>query len=210
MNYTLFDHAPSIIPDRYVWHLSSVRNRYSILEHGILPYPRIDGLLYVNNQIDNPHNLWPIVFDDSGYYFDWASYDDEEKASLALMEQKLASYDYWRVDSNIAGYHGYHIDPNDPVFSGQMFGSTATDEDYICRREPIPVEALKLFRYQPGTYAGYRQFFTSEKPVLKYEQVDGVVTVGGFDKANPFYLEEVERVCIIKHIKYNQYGKQNF
>lgn len=210
MHYTLFDRTPSIIPDRYVWHLSSVRNRYSIWENGILPHPRKEGLVFVNNQIDNPHNLWPIVFDDSGYYFDWASYDDEEKASLALMEQNLASYDYWRIDSNIAGYHGYRIDPNEPVLSGQMFGSTATDEDYICRREPIPVKALKLFRYRPGSYAAYRRFFTAETPVLRYEQVDGVVTIGGFDKSHPFYLEAVESVCFNKHIKYNQYGRENF
>ena len=62
----LYNASNPIKPNRYVWHLSPAANRESIFEKGILPGQK-SNLIFVNNQIEMPHFLWPILGDDGWY-----------------------------------------------------------------------------------------------------------------------------------------------
>lgn len=187
----LFSAAAPIIPDRYIWHLSYPCFREAIREKGILPMNEDNQLVFANNQIEYPDQLWPLVYDDSGMMFNWDDYPNEEEAGRALDEQQLGSYDYWRIDSTIAGYSGYRIDPFQPALIAGMFHHTASDYHYICRKEAIPAKALTLFRYKPHTIQTYRDFLYGRIPALTCGVYDGVVSMGGLDKAHPYFLEAV-------------------
>lgn len=187
----LFSASAPTIPDRYIWHLSYSCYRESIMEKGIQPMNEDNQLVFANNQIEYPDQLWPLVYDDSGLMFNWDDYPNFEEACRALDEQIFGCYDYWRIDSNIAGYWGYRIDPLQPALIAGMYHNTASDYHYICRNETIPSNALKLFRYKPHTIQTYRDFLYGRIPALSCIQYDGVVAFGGFDKANPYFLEAV-------------------
>jgi hypothetical protein len=188
----LFSAAAPIIPDRYIWHLSYPCFREAIREKGIQPIDEDKQLVFANNQIEYPDQLWPLVYDDSGLMFNWDAFPNKDKASKALDEEKLGAYDFWRIDSIIAGYRGYRIDPFQPALIAGIFNNTVSDSNYICRKEAIPAKALKLFRYKPHTIQTYRDFVNGRIPALNYQINDGVVTLRGLDKAYPFFLEVVK------------------
>lgn len=191
----LLSFSPSIIPDKYVWHLSSPSNREKILKNGIIPNNEEHAVVFVNNQIENPLLLWPIAYDDSSYYFD--RHQSSEKNDLFFaFDEKLSNYDYWRIDTLIAGKDEYKIDPNDPAFMFSDFNSEkgrfgARPDYYLCRKNVIHPSALKLFRYKPNTYHKYNRFLAHKEP-LEYQCQDGVISIKGFNKAYPYYLEELK------------------
>lgn len=186
--------SPKIYPDRYLWHLSYPYNREKILSDGIIPNYEEHHTLFVNAQIEDPFKLWPIVYDDSHMIFNWDDYENKEDAFFACTELKFSDYDFWRIDSNIAGYEGYHIDINDPAFmidnkeEKGFFG--ARPDDYICREKPIKASALKLFRYKRGTIRKYYNYLRNNEP-LDFKLYDGVASVCGIDKSQPYFLEEI-------------------
>lgn len=190
----LFEQSPKIIPDRYLWHLSIPKYRKCILKEGIIPNHEKYDLVFANNQIHQLCNLWPLVWvlpSDTSFRFD--DYSNEDEAYKAYNEFIYGYYDFWRIDSEIAGYDGYRIDPNNPAVEGASSKLPARDEDYICRKEPIPPNSLKLFRYRPNTFLEYHAYlFGESKKTLIYETYPGVVSVGGFDKARPYYLQEYQ------------------
>lgn len=182
-----FRASEKIIPNRYVWHISYPRYRDSILKYGIIPEKGDSGLVYVNNQIEEPHRLWPITYDDGPLYYGWDVYGEEEM---------FASYDFWRIDCKIAGFKGFKIDPYEPAL-GVRWGwrDDSKDEDYLCRKEAIPSKALKLFTYKPNSFKKLKDFLPGYRGMrvpLDYKIFDGVVSVKGFDSENPFYLDEVK------------------
>ena len=191
----LLGFSPTIIPDKYVWHLSDPSHRNKILKNGIIPNYEEHAVVFVNNQIENPRFLWPIAYDDSSYYFD--SHQSSEKNDLLFAFEKILSiYDYWRIDTLIAGKDEYKIDPNDPAFMFNEFNSEkgifgSRPDYYLCRQKPIPPSALKLFRYKPNTYHKYNRFLTQNEP-LEYQCQEGVISIKGFNKAYPYYLEELK------------------
>ena len=182
----LFKTSAKIIPNRYVWHISYPCYRNSILQKGITANEEDNGLVFVNNQIEDPHLLWPITYDDKSLIYGWDIYGEEEMFS---------SYDFWRIDSKIAGYKGYKIDPFEPIL-GVRWGwqDVARESHYLCRKEPIPKNALKLFKYRPKSFSRYKKFIPGYKGVkisLIYKCYEGVISVGGLDESRPYYLEEV-------------------
>lgn len=193
--------SPCIIPERYVWHLSYPCFRESILTNGIIPNYEEHHVLFVNAQIENPFKLWPIVYDDCSAMFNWDDYENEDDAFYAFNDKMLCKYDFWRIDSEIAGYEGYHIDINDPAFMSNynhekgLFG--ARPDDYICREKPIKAAALKLFQYKKGSIRHYFSCQCNNEP-LHFNMYDGVASVCGFDKSNPYYLEEVTGIIFLQ------------
>ncbi|MFN5936835.1 MAG: hypothetical protein ACK43L_02155 [Sphingobacteriales bacterium] len=192
-----FSKSKGIRPNRFIWHLSYPVHRESILEYGILP-GLDNGLCFANNQVMNPDSLWPIVYNDSSYMFNYDAYSTQEEAFKVLDEERFSVHDYWRIDSNIAGYYGYRVDPFQPAEIASIFYRGVSDGDYICRKEPIPSTALKLFNYKPHSIDHYRSFLYDEISALVYEEHDGSVSIGGFNTAHPYFLEEVRLPAEVK------------
>lgn len=188
----LFNASSSIVPDHYIWHLSYPCYRSRIAKEGILPIGESTPFVFANNQIQYPYLLWPVVYDDSGMMFDWDQYPSRQDAEKVLTEIVYGNRDYWRIDSTIAGYHGYRIDPFQPALIADLFHTNAREEHYICRRESIPPAALKLFRFNAKHFETYLAYLRGDTAVLLYEENEGAISVGGFDKANPFFLKEVK------------------
>jgi len=181
-----FEASETITPNRYVWHISYPCYRSSILNKGIIPEKDKTGLVFVNNQIEDPHLLWPIAYDDGPLCHGWDVYGEEELFS---------EYDFWRIDCQIAGFNGYRIDPYLPAQEVRCgWRDLAKDEYYLCRQEAIPSNAIKLFKYRPKSFKKLKQFLPAYKGLripLKYKEYSGVVSVGGFNYEKPYYLKEV-------------------
>lgn len=188
----LFNASTAILPDRYIWHLSYPCYRSRIAKAGILPIGDSTPFVFANNQIQYPYLLWPIVYDDSGMMFNWDQYPSQQAAEKALTELVYGERDYWRIDSEIAGYYGYRIDPFQPALLADLFYTNASEAHYICRREPIPPAALKLFRFDAMQFETYMAYLHGDISLLVYEPTEGAVSVGGFDKAHPYFLKEVK------------------
>ena len=181
-----FKASENIIPNRYVWHISYPCYRNSILNKGIIPEKGKTGLVFVNNQIEDPHLLWPIAYDDKPLWYGWDVYGEEELFS---------AYDFWRIDCRITGFNGYKIDPYLPAQEVRWgWRDVARDEYYLCRQGAISSNAIKLFKYRPKSFKKLKLFIPGYKGLrmpLKYKEYDGVVSVGGFNYEKPYYLEEV-------------------
>ena len=179
LNYKLmFQNAPKIKPNRFIWHLSYPSNRQGIFEKGILPSKKY-GLVFANNQMLDPFYFFPVAI----LKLENANEDPEEL---------LACFDYWRIDSQLAGFDGYKVDPYGPNL---YTFSRANDEDFICRQKAIPKEALKLFTYKQGSIYSYFDQLNKDEANSKCFFVDGAVSVvmtrRRIDKTKPSYLEEV-------------------
>jgi hypothetical protein len=181
-----FKASETITPNRFVWHISYPCYRSSILNKGIIPEKDKTGLVFVNNQIEDPHLLWPIAYDDGPLCYGWDVYGEEKLFS---------EYDFWRIDCQIAGFNGYRIDPYLPAQEVRCgWRDLAKDEYYLCRQEAIPSNAIKLFKYRPKSFKKLKQFLPGYKGLripLKYKEYSGVVSVGGFNYEKPYYLKEV-------------------
>jgi hypothetical protein len=192
----VFNASVPIKPNRYVWHLSPTENRENIFEKGIIPGPK-SNLVFVNNQIERPGFLWPILGDDGfgGFlqrnFEDFDGFIDEKEEDNWIKkyhEEVYSYYDFWRVDSNIAGYDGYRIDPFKPA-DGYL-DNAKWDSAFLARNKSIPSTALTLFRYLKFSMPEYFSFFYKEIKEFVYYKSNGVIRTSRFDKANPCFLEE--------------------
>lgn len=187
----VFNASMPVKPNRYVWHLSPSHNREGIFEKGIVPGQR-SNLVFVNNQIENPHCLWPIMGDD-GYLMSTPKIKSKED-NIGLSDVELyydtvySYYDFWRIDSNVAGYNGYRIDPHKPA-DGYLNNAT-WDSAFLARNKSIPSAALTLFRYIKYSMHEYDAFMLKRKKEFVYYKRNGVIRVSRFDKATPCFLEE--------------------
>jgi hypothetical protein len=83
-----------ILPEKYVWHVSSRENDLSIGADGVLAVN--DGYVYANNQSHQLLDMWPIPID---------KWDFKENYEL-----ELRRYTWWRIDTEISGFE-WEIDP---------------------------------------------------------------------------------------------------
>jgi hypothetical protein len=188
----VFNASMPIKPNRYVWHLSPSSNREGIFEKGIIPGHKTN-LVFVNNQIEMPHCLWPILGDD-GWFFSTPKKRESKEENIGFSDIELyydtvySDYDYWRIDSNIAGYDGYRIDPYKPADG--CLDNAKWDTAFLARNKSIPSAALTLFRYLKFSMPEYDAFMLKEKKEFVYYKRNGAIRVSRFDKANPCFLEE--------------------
>jgi hypothetical protein len=188
----LYNASNPIKPNRYVWHLSPAANRESIFEKGILPGQK-SNLIFVNNQIEMPHHLWPILGDD-GWYMHQPKKRASKDTNFGFSDIELyydtvySEYDFWRIDSNIAGYDGYRIDPFKPADG--LLDNAEWDSAFLARNKFIPTAALTLFRYLRFSMPEYDAFRLKRKKEFVYPRASGTIRVSRFDKSKPCYLVE--------------------
>jgi hypothetical protein len=187
-----FTASRPIKPDRYLWHLSPTDNRASIFEKGIIPGQK-SNLVFVNNQIEVPHFLWPILGDD-GWYMHKPQKSESRDINIGFSDIELyydtvySYYDFWRIDSNIAGYNGYRIDPFKPADG--LLDNAEWDSAFLARNKSIPTAALTLFRYLKFSMPEYDAFRLKRKNEFVYPKTSGTIRVSRFDKSKPCYLVE--------------------
>jgi hypothetical protein len=115
-----------IIPERYVWHLSSPENRASILKFGLTLEFGDHKCIFANNQSFNVIFMYPFCL---------------EEENGRYRPDNLLKYDFWRIDT--ARFKAdWYIDPNMKDGPIEYMG----DEKYFVATEtPIPCEAIELF-----------------------------------------------------------------
>lgn len=129
MNYEHLEDVPGIeriVPERYVWHVSSPEKRASILKFGLTPEFGDHKCIFANNQSSNITFMYPFCLDSYGGRYN---------------SDNLLKYDYWRIDT--ARFKAdWHIDPNMKDGPKEEKG----DEKYFVATEtPIPCQAIELF-----------------------------------------------------------------
>ncbi len=131
-----------VTPNRYIWHVSPIRNRESIAENGIHK-SNMDGAVFANNFHPQNRNIvlmWPFPIDS----YDHPSMSDLEFYSL---------YDFWRIDT-FAYSAEWRIDPN--LKSDLDAYNLRSVNDYVCSLSNVPKKALRLYKYQNSNYSIYR------------------------------------------------------
>ena len=131
-----------VTTNRYIWHVSPIRNRESIAEKGILKSKK-DGAVFANNF--HPKNrdillMWPFPIDS----YDHPSMSDLEFYSL---------YDFWRIDTHAYDAE-WRIDPNLKSDLGAF--DLRSVNDYVCSLSNVPKKALRLYKYHNTNYSIYR------------------------------------------------------
>ena len=115
-----------IIPERYVWHLSSPANRASILDGGLQIDLSEHNCIFANNQSANIKFMYPFCLET----FDGLYNSDN-----------LLKYDFWRIDTHCFEADWY-IDPNMKDGPKEYMGD---DKYFVATETPIPFEAIELF-----------------------------------------------------------------
>jgi len=129
MNYEHLEDVPGIeriVPERYVWYVSSPEKRASILKFGLMPEFSDHKCIFANNQSFNVIFMYPFCLEaENGRY----------------RPNNLLKYDYWCIDTH--SFEGdWYIDPNMKDGPIEYMG----DEKYFVATEtPIPCEAIELF-----------------------------------------------------------------
>lgn len=136
--------------NHFLWHLSSKRNRKSILENGILTphqrgYLNNSNLIFANNFNEDLQSMWPLPIEAM-----YINFECEFKNNKALKSAIIASiancFDFWRIDTKKLKADWY-VDPflelEIPVFSH----CKQNPKSYVCTNEAIPSNCIKLFEY---------------------------------------------------------------
>jgi len=129
MHYNHLRDFPSlerILPERYVWHLSSPKKRGLIKELGLRVDISDHHCTFANNQSSNIKFMYPFCLElHEGRY----------------TPTNLLKYDFWRIDT-LRFEAEWYIDPNMKDGPKEHMG----DEKYFVFTEtPIPSEAIELF-----------------------------------------------------------------
>ena len=135
----------SICPSRYIWHLSFKGNRHSIASKGLDTSYSRRGALFANNQSHWLYNMWPIPI---GRYENCFS---------------LHNYDFWRIDTVKAGVKWF-IDPIMEL--DYKTYDCHSKYDYVCTRENISIDALKLYFYNEYDLRGI-PFYYKKREIVK-------------------------------------------
>jgi hypothetical protein len=152
-----FENSKIINPARFVWHVASRENRWSINRKGIIK-PHAEYAVFANNipPVDNFMMLfWPLPID----CFDYNNLSLTEFYSL---------YDFWRIDT-----HAFDTEWRiDPVLANELSCyNLESARHYICTRSNIPPQALKLCRYKGEKtrikYSPYEFASIEQLPVLR-------------------------------------------
>jgi hypothetical protein len=143
MNYKHLEDVPGIeriVPDRYVWHVSSPKKRASILEFGLTPEISDHKCIFANNQSVNIKLMYPFCL---------------HVYKRRYNTKRLLKYDYWRIDTSMLKADWY-IDPN---MKGSPREAMVADEYFVATETPIPREAIELFEVG-------QEFIGSKKNIL--------------------------------------------
>jgi hypothetical protein len=129
MHYNHLGDVPSlerILPELYVWHLSSPKKRGLIKELGLRVDISNHNCIFANNQSSNIKFMYPFCL---------------ELHKGSYTPTNLLKYDFWRI--NTLGFEAeWYIDPNMTDGPKEFMG----DEKYFVFTEtPIPSEAIELF-----------------------------------------------------------------
>jgi hypothetical protein len=130
MHYERLTDVPGIKkiqPERFVWHVTSKRNRQSILATGLDAQKSKHNAVCANNQSRNILFFYPFCINEYNGEF------------TPLM---LTQYDYWRIDTTKVSADWY-IDPNMKGGPSEFMGS---DRNFVVTETSIPVEALTLYK----------------------------------------------------------------
>ena len=128
----LFLREEIIKPLRYVWHVSRIENRESILEYGIMKRNANRAVCVNNMKLDDftIKRFWPLPIDIWDYCFSWQT----EMPFLSF-------YDFWRIDTNKVECV-WKIDPF--MRTDYKHYDLRTFWDYACTKTNIPPTAIEL------------------------------------------------------------------
>lgn len=125
-----------IKPERFVWHVTKIKNRQSILDNGLLAFGK---LVFANNQSYKIDKFWPVMDSDfHGYTGTCGLYNGSQLYPVCDY------FDFWRIDTHI-DHAKWYLDPNAKADYYYFGGDFA--RDYICTPECILPEALSLFNF---------------------------------------------------------------
>lgn len=145
---------------RFIWHVTSSKNRSDILRFGLIPsdsFHRINlsnnskwdaGLVFANNLNHDLMNMWPVRFQfDQGFGFHEYGWD----TVLMLVNYTMGcGFDFWRIDTKKTDASWFV----DPILAEEWWGwGLDSKYHYVCTPDRIGVEALTLFEFEPE-YAG--------------------------------------------------------
>ena len=115
-----------VLPERYVWHLSSPKKRGLIKELGLRVDISDHHCIFANNQSSNIKFMYPFCI---------------EAHKGRYTPNNLLKYDFWRIDT-LRFEAEWYIDPNMTGGPKEYMG----DEKYFVFTEtPIPCEAIERF-----------------------------------------------------------------
>jgi hypothetical protein len=116
-----------IIPERYVWHLSSPENRASILKFGLTLEFGDHKCIFANNQSFNVIFMYPFCLEaEKGRY----------------RPNNLLKYDFWRIDTH-SFQADWYIDSN---MKNSPKKYECNEKDFVATETPIPCKAIELFK----------------------------------------------------------------
>lgn len=135
-----------IKPNRFLFHVSHPSNRLAILKNGLLVLNKKDSLIpngiYAHNTNQEPNFSWyPFAF--------IGEYDNSLFQDLCPVKH----YDYWRIDTSLLPNEWYldHAATDDY----QLIYYSNPKHLFVYSLEKIPVNALKLFRFQQEKHVQY-------------------------------------------------------
>jgi hypothetical protein len=171
MNYEHLADVPGIeiiVPERYVWHVSSPKKRVSIKESGLKVDSSDHNCIFANNQSFNVIFMYPFCLEaENGRY----------------RPNNLLKYDYWRIDTH-SFQADWYIDPNMKDGPIEYMG----DEKYFVVTEtPIPCEAIELF-------AVGQEFIDIKKciHITAIEKSTGIEELTVINSVDDNYIKEIK------------------
>jgi len=128
------DTCIKITPNRFVYHVTSPKNRESINKLGLLPYTKsYCGGLYANNGFKPDMNWFPFILDRWDLFFEEDEWDFYEW---------ISKYDIWQIDT-LAIENDWYTDR----FEIGIIEPTL----HIRTFEAVDRKAIKLFKTESGS-----------------------------------------------------------
>lgn len=135
-----------ITTNRFLFHVSHPSNRTSIFQNGLVVHQKTNSLIpngiYAHNAIQEPNFSWyPFAF--------IGEYENTDFFSLC----PLKFYDYWRIDTSLLS-NDWYLDQA-ATNDYQLINNANPKHLFVYSSENIPVNALKLFRFQQEKHVQY-------------------------------------------------------
>jgi hypothetical protein len=135
----LYFKEEEVLPNKYIWHLSSPKNRESILKNGILC--NIEHYaVFANNLSLSKKNIqlcWPVPIDRYEY-----------PHGLSKLKDLFNCFDFWKIDTTKIDF----IWKVDPILRNDFSAyKLRTPLVYICTKNNIPPYAIELGKIKDVT-----------------------------------------------------------
>jgi hypothetical protein len=123
-------------PERFLWHVKWAyrTSDLNIAQRGLLK-PK-DYAVFAHNGLTDFNDMYPYFMD--CWELDWDQ--------IKIKGSQFNYYSFWRIDTKIAKVPWYI----DPYCATEPFVEQPLH--YLCTPNPIPKEALKLFRFDLNCY----------------------------------------------------------